>query len=66
MKTQNITNLGEHMWQVILNKHAKFYGDRTIGGAITVIIVKKSYGKLPGFAKKAFFIIDLVGYRLAK
>ncbi len=25
------------MFQMTLNKHAKFHGDRTIGGAITVM-----------------------------
>ena len=28
--------LGENMWQMTLNKYAKFYGDWSIGGAITV------------------------------
>ncbi len=28
--------VGENMFQMTLNKHAKFHGDRTIGGAITV------------------------------
>ncbi len=57
------------MRQVILNKHAKFQGDWTTVGAITVINVIKTsyfYGKSPGFAKNAFLIIDLGGYRLAK
>ncbi len=27
--------VGENMFQMTLNKHAKFHGDRTIGGAIT-------------------------------
>ncbi len=59
----------EHMRQVILNKHANFQGDRTTAGAITVInVIKTSYlnGKLPGFDKNAFLIINLGGYRLAK
>ena len=40
--------LGENMWQMTLNKHAKIHGDRTIGGAITVEKVSKTriiYGK---------------------
>ncbi len=28
--------VGENMFQMTLNKHAKFHGDQTIGGAITV------------------------------
>ena len=36
MKTQNFTKIGQPMCHNIINKHAKFYGDRTIGGAITV------------------------------
>ncbi len=28
--------VGENMCQITLNSHAKFQGDRTIGGAITV------------------------------
>ncbi len=28
--------LGENMFQMTVNKHAKFHGDRTIGGSITV------------------------------
>ncbi len=28
--------LGENMFQMTLNKHAKFHGDRTTGGAKTV------------------------------
>lgn len=56
------------MQQVILNKHAKFQGHRITAGAITVINIKTSYlfGKSPGFAKNAFLIIYLCGYRLAK
>ncbi len=34
-KIQNFTKLGENMFQMTLNKHAKFHGDRTIGDAIT-------------------------------
>lgn len=34
---------GEHSRQMILNKHATFYGHSTIGGAITVIIVKNHH-----------------------
>ncbi len=30
------------MFQMTLNKHAKFRGDRTIGGAITVKIALKN------------------------
>lgn len=33
--------LSEIMYQVTLNKHAKFHGDQTIGGAITVEKVSK-------------------------
>ena len=36
MKTQNFTKIGEHMCHNITNKLAKFYGDWTIVGAITV------------------------------
>ncbi len=35
-KIQNFTKLGENMFQMTLNKHESFHGDRTIGGAITV------------------------------
>ncbi len=40
--------VGENMFQMTLNKHAKFHGDRTIGGAITVNIV---------FLKASFTVI---------
>ncbi len=52
--------LGEHMRQMIWNKHATVYENSTIGRAITVINVKNRHisGKLPGFA----YIIDLGGY----
>lgn len=42
---------------MILNKHAKFNENTTIGGTITAINVKKSllcYDTLPGFAQKCF------------
>ncbi len=42
LKTQNFMKLGDHMRQMILNKHATFYGNSTIGGAITVINVKNN------------------------
>ena len=48
--SQNFMKLGENMWQMTLNKHAKIHGDRTIGGAITVQKVSKThilYGKWP-------------------
>ena len=35
-KSQNFTKVEEHMCHNMLKKHAKFHGDRTIGGAITV------------------------------
>ncbi len=35
-KSKTLRKLGENMFQMTLNKHAKFRGDRTIGGAITV------------------------------
>jgi len=38
------------MCQITLNKHAKFHGDQTIGGAITVENVSNTqdlYGKWP-------------------
>jgi len=35
-KSQNFTNIGEHMCPNIVRKHAKFREDRIIGGAITV------------------------------
>ncbi len=34
--------VGENMCQMTLNSHAKFQGDRTIGGAITVKIALKN------------------------
>ncbi len=34
--------VGENMCHINLNSHAKFYGDRTIGGAITVKIALKN------------------------
>ena len=58
IKTQNFTKIGEHMWHNIINNHAKFYGDRTIGGAITVKKTLKpyiSYGKLPVLAVNCLF-----------
>ncbi len=33
---KNVTKHGENMCQTTLNKHAKFHGDGTIGGSITV------------------------------
>ena len=50
MKTQNFTKLGENICQMTLNKHAKFHGNQTIGGAITVEKASKTkdlYGKWP-------------------
>ncbi len=32
----------ENMYHINLNSHAKFHGDRTIGGAITVKIALKN------------------------
>ncbi len=34
--------VGENMCQITLNSHAKFHGDRTIGGAITFKIALKN------------------------
>ncbi len=34
--------VGENMCHINLNCHAKFHGDRTIGGAITVKIALKN------------------------
>ncbi len=34
--------VGENMCHINLNSHAKFHGDRTIGGAITVKIALKN------------------------
>ena len=42
MKTQNFTKLGENISQMTLKKHAKFHGDRTIAGAITLKKVLKN------------------------
>ncbi len=36
-KTWNFTKVGENMCQMTLNSHAKFQGDRTIGGAYNSI-----------------------------
>ncbi len=35
-KTWNFTKVGKIMCHMTLKSHAKFHGDRTIGGAITV------------------------------
>ena len=59
MKTQNFTKLGENMWQMTLNKHAKFHGNQTIGGAITVEKASKTkdlYGKWPQIGWKCSYI----------
>ncbi len=34
--------VGENMFQMTLNRHAKFHGHRTIGGAITFKIALKN------------------------
>ncbi len=34
--------VGENMCHINLNSHAKFHGDQTIGGAITVKIALKN------------------------
>ncbi len=58
-KIQNFTKLGENMFQITLNKHAKFHGDRTIGGAITVKkALKHSISKVNDLKSMQYYSLD--------
>ncbi len=47
------------MCQMTLNKHAKFHGDRTIGGAITVKKASKhSISKVNYFKSMQYYSLD--------
>ncbi len=50
---------GENMFQMTLNKHAKFHGDRTIGGAITVKKASKhSISKVNDLKSMQYYSLD--------
>ncbi len=47
------------MFQMTLNKHAKFHGDRTIGGAITVKKASKhSISKVNDLKSMQYYSLD--------
>ncbi len=47
------------MFQMTLNKHEKFYGDRTIGGAITVKKASKhSISKVNDLKSMQYYSLD--------
>ncbi len=47
------------MCQMTLNKHAKFHGDRTIGGAITVKKASQhSISKVNDFKSMQYYSLD--------
>ncbi len=55
--------VGENMCQITLNSHAKFHGDRTIGGAITVKSSQKHYICIENDLKLlSMFIIHIKHY----
>ncbi len=50
------------MFQMTLNKHAKFHGDRTIGGAITVKKASKhSISKVNYLKSLYYYSLDSLG-----
>lgn len=54
-KRKKTKKLGERVQHMILNKHADSYGDRIIGGAITVIKLVKIYISLYVLAVNGLF-----------
>ncbi len=58
-KNLKLTKVGENMCQMTLNKHAKFHGDRTIGGAITVKKASKhSISKVNDLKSMQYYSLD--------
>ncbi len=54
------------MFQMTLNKHAKFHGDRTIGGAITVKKASKhSISKVNDFKSMQYYSLDTLDQLLS-
>ncbi len=53
--------VGENMCHINLNSHAKFHGDQTIGGAITVKIALKNttFGMENDLTLLSMFIIHI-------
>ncbi len=50
------------MFQMTLNKHEKFHGDRTIGGAITVKKASKhSISKVNDLKSMQYYSLDSLG-----
>ncbi len=59
MKIQNFTKLGENMFQMTLNKHEYFHGDRTIGGTIAVKKASKhSISKVNDLKSMQYYSLD--------
>ncbi len=55
------------MFQITLNKHAKFHGDRTIGGAITVKkALKHSISKVNDLKSMQYYSLDSLDQQLSK
>ncbi len=56
--------VGKNMCYINLNSHAKFHGDRTVGGAITVkIALKKHYSCIENeLTLLSMFIIHIKHY----
>ncbi len=51
--------VGENMFQMTLNKHENFHGDRTIGGAITVKKASKhSFSKVNDLKSMQYYSLD--------
>ncbi len=59
--------VGENMFQMTLNKHAKFHGDRTIGSAITVKKASKhSISKVNDLKSMQYYSLDTLDQLLSK
>ncbi len=51
--------VGENMCHINLNSHAKFHGDRTVGGAITVKKASKhSISKVNDLKSMQYYSLD--------
>ncbi len=57
--------LGEKMFHMTLNKHEKFHGDRTIGGAITVKKASKHSISKVNDLKLQYNIHDILLYTIS-
>ncbi len=58
--------VGENMFQMTLNKHAKFHGDRTIGSAITVKKASKhSISKVNDLKSMQYYSLDTLDQLLS-